>query len=308
MRKRRLAAPGLDGADDSLDANTVSEYLDNTLSPEQVTEVEKVCLESDMHLAEAAACHQILTLVLGEPVEITPDSRRRMYGLVSQGSGDDQAAVAAQTPTEAPKTVDEDDDAISVPQEKEQTETIGSALPDYLKPRPVWERAATLFGAALVISFLVVLIVTDPTYKKWFFAEPAPSVSETAPEQPGTKTNPPKPDIAAKAATPGCPDGACQTGRGWQGRRRTRGEVGRIGRGAISDIDADGLGRSKIDTADPDRVSQSPGKRHNNRNGGESHKSGRTAFRRSRADSRRARTSRVRSRRRQRNQLRPLLR
>jgi len=205
MRKRRLAAPGLDGADDSLDANTVSEYLDNTLSPEQVTEVEKVCLESDMHLAEAAACHQILTLVLGEPVEITPDSRRRMYGLVSQGSGDNQAAVAAQTPTEAPKTVDEDDDAVSALQEKEQTETIGSALPDYLKPRPVWKRGAALFGAALVISLLVVLIVTDPTYKKWFFAEPAPSVSETTPEQPGTKINPPKPDIAGKAATPGAP-------------------------------------------------------------------------------------------------------
>jgi len=203
MRKRRLAAPGLDGADDSLDANTVSEYLDNTLSPEQVTEVEKVCLESDMHLAEAAACHQILTLVLGEPVEITPDSRRRMYGLVSQGSGDNQAAVAAQTPTEAPKTADEDEDAVSALQEKEQTETIGSALPDYLKPRPVWKRGAALFGAALVISLLVVLIVTDPTYKKWFFAEPAPPVSETAPEQPGTKTNPPKSGIAAKAAAPG---------------------------------------------------------------------------------------------------------
>src|SRR6202030_1802688 len=88
MRRRRLSAPEVEVADGSLDANVMAAYLDNTLAPEKVTDVEKMCLESDMHLAEAAACHQILTMVLGEPVEIAPDSRRRMYGLVSQGSGD----------------------------------------------------------------------------------------------------------------------------------------------------------------------------------------------------------------------------
>jgi hypothetical protein len=197
MRKRRLTAPGLEAADDSLDANTVSEYLDNTLSPEKVTEVEKVCLESDIHLAEAAACHQILTLVLGEPVEIAPDSRRRMYGLVSQGSGDDQALVAAQTPNEAPKNGDAKEDAVDALQEKEQTETIGSALPDYLKPRPIWQRAATLFGAAFLISLLVALIVTDDSYKfqigKWFgFGDSAAPVADTTPGKTDTKANPPK--------------------------------------------------------------------------------------------------------------------
>jgi hypothetical protein len=210
MRKRRLTAPGLEAADDSLDANTVSEYLDNTLPPEKVTDVEKVCLESDMHLAEAAACHQILTLVLGEPVEIAPDSRRRMYGLVSQGSGDNQAAVAAQTPSEAPKDADERDDAVTLPQEKDQTETIGSALPDYLKPRPIWKRAATLFGAALVISLLAVLIVTDrgnpigDWFRNWSGSgAQIQSVSESAQEEPGTKTNPPKLDISTKTVAPG---------------------------------------------------------------------------------------------------------
>jgi hypothetical protein len=250
MRKRRLTAPGLDGADDSLDANTVSEYLDNTLSPEQVTEVEKVCLESDMHLAEAAACHQILTLVLGEPVEITPDSRRRMYGLVSQGSGDNHAAVAAQTPTEAPKNVDEDEDAVSALQEKEQTETIGSALPDYLKPRPIWRRAATLFGAALGISLLVVLIVTDPGYKNsirnWLgFGEPAQSAGETAAEQPGTKTDLPKPAIAIKPAAPG-----------GQTEPSKLAEAGKaVGGPGVTRPDASGAEPSATSTASADRKS-----------------------------------------------------
>ena len=35
MRRRRLTAPRIDGDEDSLDANVVSEYLDNTLHPKR---------------------------------------------------------------------------------------------------------------------------------------------------------------------------------------------------------------------------------------------------------------------------------
>lgn len=80
-RRRRLTAPPASGPG-SLDANSVAEYLDNVLSPDKLGEVEELLLNSDVHLAEAAACHQILTLFLGQPAAIPPTAAKRMYGLI----------------------------------------------------------------------------------------------------------------------------------------------------------------------------------------------------------------------------------
>ncbi len=81
LNNQMLAAPAPDAVGPVEDANAISEYLDSTLSHEQVAEIERACLESDPHLAEAAACHQILTMVLGTPANVSPELRERIYKL-----------------------------------------------------------------------------------------------------------------------------------------------------------------------------------------------------------------------------------
>jgi hypothetical protein len=82
MRRRRLGAPPASGGDAEVDANIIAQYLDSSLSDEEITRVEEKCLADDQYLAEVASCHQILALVLGEPARIPPTARERMYGLV----------------------------------------------------------------------------------------------------------------------------------------------------------------------------------------------------------------------------------
>ncbi len=81
-RRRRLTSPPASGPG-GIDPNTIAEYLNDEVTPEKAAEVEQICLASDVHLAEIAACHQILTLVLGEPALVPPTAKQRMYGLVN---------------------------------------------------------------------------------------------------------------------------------------------------------------------------------------------------------------------------------
>lgn len=108
VRKRRLLAPDLEGPDVGLGPNTVSEYLDNALKPEDVTKVERFCLESDLHLAEMASVDQIRTLALCEPVEVSQQTRERMYAFGSSAAPVEAVVAAEPQPVAAnAETADE---------------------------------------------------------------------------------------------------------------------------------------------------------------------------------------------------------
>jgi len=81
VRRLRLDAPSLDAQGIGSDLNSVAEYLDNVLPPDQVPALEKACLDNEVNLGEVASCHQILTLVLGEAAPVNDQMRQRAYGL-----------------------------------------------------------------------------------------------------------------------------------------------------------------------------------------------------------------------------------
>ncbi|MBI3864030.1 MAG: hypothetical protein HY290_19265 [Planctomycetia bacterium] len=139
MRRRRLTAPTLSGPGVGIDPNTVAEYLDNTLPPDGVADVEKICLESDVHLAEAAACHQILTLALGEPVEVATQTRDRMYAL---GPAASKVVLPPSIATRGELSEESLDDVLSQAQSASASPRNGqhvvtpakkSEIPDYLR-------------------------------------------------------------------------------------------------------------------------------------------------------------------------------
>ena len=80
VRQRRLTVPGM-GTNTPIDSNIIGAYLDNSLPGDQTSAVESLALNSDVHLAEIAACHQILSL-LEQPIETSSDTHAKMYRLV----------------------------------------------------------------------------------------------------------------------------------------------------------------------------------------------------------------------------------
>jgi hypothetical protein len=143
-KKVRMDAPKLDGKGMGNDANTVSEYLDSTLPQDRVGDFERICLESDRHLAEAAACHQVLTLVLGKPADVPQELRDKIYALGHPESAPAKTKKSASPPVSTA--------ANGKPAAAQATE-----VPDYLR---AGQRSNILpFLATLAAAFLIGAVI-----------------------------------------------------------------------------------------------------------------------------------------------------
>ena len=195
-RRLRLGAPKLDGKGMGLDANTVAEYLDNTLPSDQVPGFEKVCLESDVHLAEVASCHQILTIVLGEPAEISDAVRDRMYRI---GNGEEAAVAAPPVPAEDPlQDISAED--MQGPARVAPVKVATDPVPDYMQSNRISLKSLAITLIFAFVLAVVALRALGPFNRKHLVArlllgapvtEVAESNSSETPAQPLAETTGP---------------------------------------------------------------------------------------------------------------------
>jgi len=148
-RQRRLTTPVESGPGGKIDPNTIAEYLDNAVSTEQQADIEQICLASDVHLAEVAACHQILTLVLGEPALVPPPAKQRMYGLVKGPE-----AIPFRKP---PVRTEREHEVL---EEKETDETLRLGLPAYRR-KGSWAQRLGVLGGVVAAAVLLVFAIYE---------------------------------------------------------------------------------------------------------------------------------------------------
>ena len=184
VRRLRLGAPAVlaSGSDDVLDsvdlsdANSVAEYLDNTLPPEKVADFERMCLEPgntpDMHLAEVASCHHVLTMVLGEPAEVDGELKSRMYQLPAQIASGQKLRIepshgAPPVVAAQPQSVASGGAVVSV---VPPVAAVEAELPDYLRAASDSRRRMRRWGLAAALLGL-------GAFSVWFLNPPEVELS-----------------------------------------------------------------------------------------------------------------------------------
>jgi hypothetical protein len=178
VRRRRISAPQVSGPGSAPDPNIVAEYLDNTLAPEAVADLERICLESDAHLAEVAACHQVLTLVKSEPVEIAGGMRERMYALgiapaAAETNGEQEQSphvprVAAVAAADLPRNTHPGAGEVS----------LEDRLPEALRAqRRSWTKVLPYLIGVVIIGVWGYLMLNDEALTGMFASRPEPAAA-----------------------------------------------------------------------------------------------------------------------------------
>ncbi|MFI4875391.1 MAG: hypothetical protein ACIALR_08645, partial [Blastopirellula sp. JB062] len=221
VMRKELSALAVEGDGIGRDANTVAEYLDHKLDPQQVAQLELLCFESDRHLAEVASSHQILTMVLGSPAHVSSALRKRVYGqlgnsmlLKTDSSSDLNAEL---TPDDQRWSTAEGDSPENAEEEREPATAelpIAAILPEEDAPEEEDERElATAGGGFGAKGWSLAMIVVLALAAGWLIAQsgiiqPPHWLVQPSPEQLAEADAPPAESPADEATTnlPASPD------------------------------------------------------------------------------------------------------
>ena len=182
-----LSATELVGRGLGQDPNSVADYLDNTMSPEQLEEFERQCLDiganANMQLAEVMSCHHVLAMILSEPAQFEASARERMYRLGGPHSAGDETAVTGSFSDEShgPQTEEPlpeepenysgsiQESTVGVEDDEATAATYDSKVPDYLRGETSSRRfipmAVTALVAACVTGFFLLMLDSNESGK-----------------------------------------------------------------------------------------------------------------------------------------------
>lgn len=152
VRQRRLMTPGRKIK--MIDPNLIAEYLDDQLTAELVSLIEKEVLASDFSLAEVAASHELLGL-LGDPVELDDRLRQRLLRESPHRSPDETTDHEMERGARAPLS--------------ESSQQQAEAAQDEWKPlapqKSFSPKSPALILAALFIAWLAVALTDPATFR-----------------------------------------------------------------------------------------------------------------------------------------------
>ncbi|MFM8435133.1 MAG: hypothetical protein ACKOBP_07290 [Planctomycetia bacterium] len=151
VKQPTIPPPRVDGRGLAADPNSVAEYLDNCLEHDRLEAFERICIESDAHLAEVAACHEILATLARDPAATAPldaAGRRRLLEAMRHHS----AAVPANGEHVGPAVAAR---ATRVAHDGEAAEPRAITAPRRRSSRLAWAAAAAALALLVTLAFVL---------------------------------------------------------------------------------------------------------------------------------------------------------
>lgn len=216
-----VGAPRLDARGLADDPNSVAEYLDNTLPKDQLEGFERICIDSEMHLAEVAACHALLAELARDSAQaqhLEPGDRQRLgERLRGMLAGLQDRAVTEAAAAQAAAATDELRGTARALRAAIDGSPEGSLPMRPAAPRPAGGRSATAAWASAGLA--IALLLALATALVWTLgrsgrrAEPPPMAAPARElEQPlaaaPAAAEPAAPVAAEPAALPAAPPAA----------------------------------------------------------------------------------------------------